>query len=270
MESSSLDRRRKPWGLNPTTCALVSLLLVTVACAQSAPNLKGIKVKESSFDLQTHVVRLTFINDSIDEITAWDYCVQTVNSSREKPEHGYCTLVDPSYTVIDHKIELKTRPLLPEPDCAMCRFIHPGEAHVLSADLSQFPEIVTARIEINLLAFSDGGVEIASNRRGKIARQQLRARRQQLLEINRKAVEIAKEALADSNNPHPVASVIGKLSDDRKMEAIVEWLKKPEWHLGNEHQYVPEKEREYLARFVAEHEAWIAILLQHQIKGDIQ
>jgi len=249
---------------------MLNLLLAAVACAQSTSTLKGIRIKGSSFDPQSYTVKLAFINDSVSDITAWGYCVLTDNSTPGKPEHGYCTMIDPAYTVIDHKIEVKKRPFLPEPDCPMCRFLHPGQEHVLSFDLSQFPEIAAARIEINLIAYSDGSAEILPGRHGKYALKQLTDSRRQMLEVDRKVVEIGKQVLSDSNNQHPVAAMIRELAKDSRMAGILEWLKKPEWHKGNEREYVPENEREYLAGFVAEHEVWVAMLVQQQIKGDAQ
>jgi len=248
---------------------ILTLLLVAGAYGQIPSNMTGIKIKESSFDPQTRTVTLAFINDSVSDITAWAYCVRTQNAAVGKPEHGYCTTIDPLSVVIDYKIEAQKRPRLLEPDCPMCRLIHPGQQHVLSFAYPQFTEIVSAKIEIVLVAYSDGSVEVAPEQEGNTAVGELTARRQQELEVSQTVLGMGQRILADSGNPHPAAAMIEQLktAGDSRLAGITESFKKPEKHQGNDREFIPNAEREYLTGFVAEQQVRAAMYSRHQIKA---
>ena len=252
---------------------VIVLLLLAVAATHGQPvaNIKGIKILSSTFDPSTRTAKLVFVNDSAKNITAWGYCVRVQNSAPGLSSHSFCTLIDPLITVIEEKIEMTKRPYLHEADCSVCRFVHPGEEKLLSSDFSAVPEVIGAEIEINLIAYGDGTAEALSNREGQQTLDDLTRRRQGALEVTQRVISIAQSILADSSNHHPAAAMIVELktgsTGDAGLAGALDDFKKPERRRGNNREFIPDNEREYVERYLAEQRIWSAELIKNQIRG---
>ena len=188
---------------------ILTLLLVAVACSQTPrdqaprPNIRGIKIiKESSFDPQTHTVKLTFMNDSTSDITAYGYQIITTNNSLL---HGGSTVKDILGLAIDDKLDRRYRPWLPE---GYDHLIHPGQSCEISENLS-FQAVTNAEIRITLIAYSDGFAEVADERAFKWLRKQ----RAERARPAKKIVEIGNQILAHANNDHPLLTLSQRLDE---------------------------------------------------------
>jgi hypothetical protein len=251
---------------------LLLMLLAVAVHGQSASTIHGIKVTSpSTFDAQTRTVKLTFMNDSPANITAWGYCVSGQNAPGQTVSHNFCTLVDPLVTVIWYKIESTKRPFLPEPDCPMCRLVHPGQEMTLSASFP--PDTVDARIDVTLIAFEGGSVEAtpqAADASEVSELNQLTANRKAGLKYRMIWIDMGNRILADPNDQHPAATMIGKLASDPAMADMLRQFKRPEHNQGNDREFIPENERDYLQQFVAEQRIWAAELAKNQVIGGKQ
>jgi hypothetical protein len=179
---------------------ILTLLLVAGAYGQIASRMTGIKIKESSFDPQTHIVKLVFINDSVSDITAYGYELSATNKSPEEPSHDSWTQKDELGPWIDHRIERRYRPWMPLewPDHHP---IHPGESREISREMG--PAVVHAEIRINMVAYADGFAEVADERAFKCLRKQ----RAERARAAKKIVEIGNRVLSRSNNDHPLLTL---------------------------------------------------------------
>ena len=254
---------------------VVSFLLFGLsAYGQQTSTITGIKIKSSGFDPQTHTVTTVFINDSPTNITTWGYCVKAQNATSDAPAHGLCTMVDSLGSVIDYKIERAKRPFLPEPICSGCRVIHPGEKFTLSHDFSRYPEVFDAQIEIHLIAYADGSAETLNT---DIARSDLRdlaKGRRRAMNQAQKMLNIGQQVLLNSNDQHPVLTMISALEaeikNDPGVTQILDHFKTPEWRRANDRQFIPENERAYVEQFVADQRVWLEEYKRSQIQGVFQ
>jgi hypothetical protein len=250
--------------------ALALLCLIAFAHGQPTSAIRGIKVISSAFDQRSHTAKLVFINDASANITAWGYCVKAQNASGNTVSHNFCTFVDPLGTVIEHKIELTKRPFLPELNCPTCDVTHPGEEQVLSADFSRWPEVIDGKIELNLVAYADGTIETLANSDAQAELRDITRGRQGLLQTKQKIVQIGESILADTSNQHPASAMIRELEsrvpNEPGLSETLRNFKRPEWHQGNDKEFIPANEQDYLKRFVAEQQVWISELSKNQIR----
>lgn len=228
----------------------------------------GIKIESSGFDPASRVVKLVFINDSPIDITAWGYCIHAQTAPGSAVRHGFCTLVDSLPTVIGHRIELQKRPALPEPECHGCQLIHPGQEESIALDFSAFPEVIGATVQLNLIAYSGGKYELVPDQAGEAALHDLAGRRQAHLRVTQGILEVGRRVLADSSDPHPATTMIQAIqtTNDPGMAPVLESFKRPERRAGNDQEFVPGNERDYVQRFVKDEEIWADQLLRNQIK----
>lgn len=244
-------------------CAVVLCLLSGLAAAQSSANsssqgsFHGIRISSSKFDPTTspQTVQLDFINDSPNNLTAWAYCVYADKVKESDPSQGLCTMIDVVGVEVDRqvqeKITLKTNPA----DLPTYHFVHPGEHKILSASFAL--PVISANVQIKLLAYSDGTVERSSDDWGTNYFQQLALERKAWLETTQEVVSMGKKILADATNPHPAQTMINQLQNRTKepgMDYTLHFLKRPGWRHGNDKEFIPEDERDYLTKFVAERE----------------
>jgi hypothetical protein len=264
------ERKGKKRKMKYVSILLVCLIAFT-AHGQPTPAIRGIKVISLAFDQRSHTAKLAFINDSSANITAWGYCVKAQNAPGNTVSHNFCTFVDPLGTVIEHKIELTKRPFLPELNCPTCDVIHPGQEKVLSADFSQWPEVIDAKIEVNLVAYADGTIETLANADSQRELHDIIRGRQGLLQTKQKVVQIGQSILADASNQHPASAMIRELEsrvpNEPGLSETLRNFKRPEWHQGNAREFIPANEQDYLKRFVAEQQTWVSELSKNQIKG---
>jgi len=246
-------------------CAIGLCLLSVLARAQNPRTgststqtpIKGIKIVSSSFDPLTspQKVQLDFINDSASNITAWGFCVKAEKTRDNDPSQGFCRLIDVMPVVVDREVQERiTREENPA-DCPDCHFVHPGEQKILSYSFG-FP-VRSAKIEINLIAYSNGKVEI-SGPEGSPQLKAIISYRQQDLRQAQHLIDIGKKILTDSTNPHPAVSMIDELQNRGKSEPFfadqLDDFKKPERRKGNYKEFLPEDEHGYLSKFVLEQE----------------
>jgi len=233
----------------------------------------GIKIVSSRLDTSTspQTVQLDFINDSRNNITAWAYCVYAEKVDDSDPRQSFCTLVDPTSVVVDNTVQGNLNPKYLFGDCPSCHFVHLGEHQVLSATFSV--PVKSAEIQINLIAYSNGQVEV-SGPEGSYNRQHLVVQREGRLKEALKLSDIGKSILADSTDQHPVVRMINELQSRSKndpfLQSALGLFKKPEWRLGNDKEFIPADERAYLSKLVVEQEMRVAEFSKYQIKEEGQ
>src|SRR5205085_11183559 len=136
-------------------------LKTTTSVPDTAATLKGVKIKESSFDPQTRVARLVIVNDYAVNITAWGYCVKVTPVDPRSLERSFCQWSDPLGWVIDDRIENAKRHVeAGVADCPWCHFIRPGETYTLVEDYSLDSGVMAAKIILNFLVYADGNAEV--------------------------------------------------------------------------------------------------------------
>jgi hypothetical protein len=165
------------------------------------------------------------------------------------------------------RITLETNPA----DCPTCHFVHTGEHKILS--VAFVLPVISAEIQINLIAYSNGKVEI-SGPDAASRLQQIMSYRQQELKQQQELVDMAKKILVDPTNQHPATSMINELQNRIKTEPALEGylrrFKTPEWRKGNDNEFIPDDERSYLSKFLSEQEIIAIELSKHQIQGVAQ
>lgn len=255
---------------------VIPTLLSILAVGQvggSAPSvtqtpIKGVKIKSASFDAQTRVATLAFINDSPADITAWGYCIKAQTAPGSLVRHDFCTSIDALPTVAASRIEQRKKPFVAMPHCHGCDVIHPGQEETISFDVSGYPDVIGASIELNLVAFSNGTSSVARDDAGKLALRALTQSRRESLRAVQSAIETARAVLADRSDTHPAATMIRQLeaTGDPALASLIESFKKPDKAKGDDREFIPEKEREYLLQFVKDQEMRAVLFSGNQIK----
>ena len=267
-------------------------LLAAAACGQPASKIKGIKIKESTFDPQTKIAKLIFINDSAAQITAWTYCAHVTQIPGNYPSHGSCSMTDSSVSVVNYKITLKTFPKAPEWRCGGCQPIHPGQDYTLEANFGSFPEVTNSNIELVMAVFSDG--TWSANEQGKPWLEGLASGRRHSLQVAQKLIEMGNKILTDPNDKNPVVTMLaemklknhlastplsrkpegvtyhdasGKELTEIPLDADTLDLMRPERRKGDNREFIPENQREYLQAFLQEQQMRVDYLTKNQIAG---
>ncbi len=238
---------------------------VSVLCHGQASTIKGIKIKKSAFNSETKKVELEFINDRAADITAYHYCVN-VASSDPKISGPECVLVDTLSAVLDWKANMNDRPgaiansLSDVCSMPQCNAVHPGETRTIAKRIG-YPGVLNAAVIIDLVSWSDNTFD------GDVAQMQaLVAERSAQLQVHQLAAKTIKDALADRSETTLVPTAIAalqaeqqrtpvvKISDDPDARTIkkyaiglvIDSLRKPEKNKGNDAEYMPDNQREFL------------------------
>ena len=289
------------------TRLITTLILVAVACGQNAPNIKGINVKGSSFDPQTKILKLVFINGSAADITAWVSCVRKRTEPPQELNTCIMRSVDAPFFLTQFYVEERKRPWLAGHwgTSEGSDVIHPGQEHAMEQTENQFPEVVNASMEIVALVFSDGTAWCANTPEAKEALREIVENRHNQLIMHQKVVEIASRVLSNPNDDHPADTMIAELKK-RTHRAHM-----PEMHLGNGWQHVdannrpitsedspewqqvleqndtalydfihphwreakkeviPANQRKYLKEYLADEQAWVEAWKKYQISETV-
>ena len=135
--------------------------------------------------------------------------------------------------------------------------------------LHDLPEVIDASIEINVVAYVDGTVETTGSSEAKSTSDYLINGRKVGLKTTKEILALGQRILADSTNQHPATTMIHQLeaqSKDRPdLAEALQQFKKPEWPLGNNSEFVPENEGEYLQRYLKEQLVWVTELARNQL-----
>lgn len=273
---------------------LAILLLTSAVYGQTVSIIKGIKIKESTFDPKTKIAKLTFINDSAADITGWAYCVHVTQIPGDYPSHGTCLMTDTSGPVVNYRINRKLFPKAPEPDCGGCRPIHPGQDYTFEGNLGSFPEVTNANIEVVMAVFSDG--TWSANEQGKSWLRGFAEGRKDFLLITQQIIEMGNKVLADPNEKNPVVTMLaqmkqrahlagtsafstklpegltytdeyGRRSTEAPLDDETVELMRPDWRKGDNREYIPENQRGYLEAFLQKQQAWVDYLSKNQVAG---
>jgi len=254
------------------------LLLSTLAFGQNSNNglvplqspFHGITIVSSKLDSSTspQTVRLDFVNDSPNNITAWAYCVYAEKAKESDPYQGVCTMIDAVGPEVERQVQEKITLTTNDAYCSTCRFVHPGEHKVLSAAFA--PPVVDAQVQIKLIAYSDGTVETSGDEWGTDYFQQIVRNRKAWLTTAQQVVEMGKKILADPTNPHPTQTMINELQNRSReigMDNTLYFFKRPEWRHANDKELIPNDERGYLNKFITERQMQAAEYSKYLIRG---
>jgi hypothetical protein len=177
------------------------------AVSQSPTAIKGVRVLSSTFDPQTHVVKVIFINDSAADITAYGVFLEKryQNSQRSAWTGGAAWGRD----FVRQQIGAKQRSALPLSN----QPIHPGQTAEETSDLSGEQDLVSASMRIDMVAYSDGTAEVEN----EVTFRRLLISRQADLLAARKAAEIGTGVLSNKDDSHPLATLMARLREARAM-----------------------------------------------------
>jgi hypothetical protein len=230
-------------------------------------SIQGIRIKTESFDPQTRVATLAFINDSRADITAWGYCVVAQTAPGSVTKHDFCTAIDSIPSLGDVRVEQSRKPLAATAQCNGCDVIHPGQEQTVTFDFSSSPDVLAASVELNLLAFSDGRT-ITTDTAGKAALGRLIRSRSENLRALQNVVTAVQGALADPNDAHPAATAIARLESTRDAALLgaAERLRKSARAGEAAGESTSVSERESLHQFVEEQQIRTALFASYQIK----
>jgi hypothetical protein len=262
-------------------CVVVLCLLSLTAIGQNSAGdspgaqtpIQGIKILSSTFDSSASPqrIQLEFINDTLTDITAWAYCVNAEKINDADPSQAFCTAVDPMSLVVDREVQEKMTLKPHVGDCPDCNFIHPGERKILSANFST--PVKTAEIQLNFVAYSNGQAEV-SGPLGSSNLQNFSRGRQRVLELTQEVRDLGNRILADPTDQHPAVTMINELQSRSRnvpwLEAALRNFKKPEWRHGNNKEFIPDNQRDYLGKFVAEQAMKAAEFSKYQLKEGSQ
>jgi hypothetical protein len=243
---------------------LVLLLLAAAACGQTA-DIHGIKIKESGFDGKTMTLSLTFINDRAADVTAYHYCFKTMATDRPTSEH--CEVVDALTHVLEDAADRRARPWLPEITSLSPRdnVVHPGQERRIEQGIA-WRGVIGGSISIDAVAWSDdifeGSAEsIIAERTAEIQERQFVSRTiSDTLSGSRKpvvasAIEIFQQKLQESRARNDACSPCQEKIDYVLMDAIFH-LQQPERYKGNDKEFVPGNQREFLKQFQVRYDSF--------------
>ena len=261
---------------------LLALLQAAVVYGQGIATIHGIKVKESTYDPETKMVKLNFINDRAADITAYHYCIN-LEYIDPKMSHRECSLMDPLIEVLYFNAHSRERQA-PNPNtlsdmCSMpmCNVVHPGQERIIEKHIG-YQGLVNGTVVVDLVVWSDDMFEGEETQR-----QELVAERSGLVEIHQFASKTIKDALANGPEPDLVNAVLVTLqaehersplvrtSDNANTRAIrkfaiadlAEEIRRPDRHKGSEREYVPENQRDYLSLCLRRHDYLAAEFAKH-------
>src|SRR5262249_26827731 len=182
--------------------------------------IRGITILLSSFDSSTlpQTVRLDFVNNTNADITAWGYCVKVEKINSEDPNQGFCALDDPVPGVVNWQVQQRMT-CQPVTDSPGGDFVHPGEHKILSYSFG-YP-VLTAEIQIKLIAFSDGKVELSEPDGLFTLRTMITYREQELKRIQ-ELITMGRKILADPADRHPAISMIKELQNPVRADNFME------------------------------------------------
>lgn len=203
------------------TCFLrtAAFLAITIgASGQSSTAIKGVKILSSNFDPQTHIAKLIFKNDSHTDITAYGVFIQKhyQNSQGAKWTSSAAWGRDFVRPAAYNQIETRKRftlPALPNQP------IHPGLTAEESSDLSGEQNLVSASIQIDMVAYSNGTAEVEN----EVTFQRLLISRRADLLAAKKAAEIGTSVLSNKGDPHPCATLIARLREAKEVVPATSW-----------------------------------------------
>ena len=188
------------------------------AHGQSSTAIKGIKILSSTFDSQTHIVKVVFINNSPADITAYGVFIQKHYQSSQGVAWTGSATWGRDFVRADafSQIETRKRSALQTPSSQP---IHPGQTAEESSDLSGEQDLVSAEISIDMVAYSDGTAEVEN----EVTFQRLLISRQADLLAAQKVAEIGTNVLSAKYDPHPKATLIARLRQARAAVPATSW-----------------------------------------------
>lgn len=247
---------------------IATLALCLIGISAYAQSFKGIKIISSTFDQKTRQAKLVFVNDTPNNITAIGQCVHTENWPDDMIGHGACILRDATLNEIykDVTSSMRGRSREEMPDFTDYNFVHPGEEKTLTWDYSGEPGVANASIDITLLAYSDGTVELGPQKIAADDLADLIGGRRAALDEFQGILEICQRILSHADDKSPLATMVQEMEDRAEKEP---WLKRTLKQLkdpaANGRHVTPGQERQFLAHYALEQQHWIAQLTKHQI-----
>jgi hypothetical protein len=95
-----------------------------------------------------------------------------------------------------------------------------------------------------------------------------------VLELTQEVRDLGNRILADPTDQHPAVTMINELQSRSRnvpwLEAALRNFKKPEWRHGNNKEFIPDNQRDYLGKFVAEQAMKAAEFSKYQLKEGSQ
>lgn len=260
-------------------CLLALSVLMNSATWGQAINITGIKVIESGFNPETKTLKLVFINDRADDITAYHYCFKIVSTDPKQTREN-CQLLDPLRLVLQMRADKKARPWIGEMTFSGPgeNFVHPGEKRIIEEQIGFNDTIYDGSIYIDEVAWSDDTFEGPS----KLIIQERMADSKEREFVR----ETVKHALASGLAPLLITSVITTLqaalqqelhhgTDEDRCNACSEKrmnvlynalysLEHPGWYSGRgDEKFIPNDQEEFLNEFLSRHEAFSAEISKH-------
>ena len=198
---------------------IAAFLVFTIgAYGQSSAAIKGLKVLLSTFDPQTRIVKVIFINDSHADITAYGVFIQKSYHNSQGASWTSSATWGRDFARPGAYHQMKTRERLALPVLSN-QPIHPGQTIEESSDLSGEQDLVSATIQIDMVAYSNGTAEVEN----EVTFQRLLISRQADLLAAQKAAEIGASVLSDKHDPHPFATLIARLRQARSVVPATSW-----------------------------------------------
>jgi hypothetical protein len=252
------------FGRSMTFSLLTLLLLAAAACGQTA-DIHGIKIKQSGFDGKTMTLSLTFINDRAADVTAYHYCFKAI-AADPKQTSEHCELIDALTTVLEVQADKRARPglnftLLSPRD----NVVHPGQERSIEQGIA-WSGVIGGSMSIDAVAWSDdtfqGAAEpIIAERTAELQERQFVSRTiSDSLSGSREpmvayAIEIFQQELQKSRAKNDACSPCQEKREYVLMDAIFH-LQQPERHKGNDKEFVPANQREFLNQFQVRYDSF--------------
>jgi hypothetical protein len=182
---------------------------------------RGIKILSSSYDLATHAIQISFINDSSADIIQFHgRLIRTRMNGNTSEEPLNRVFVDPFTDAIDKKM----RPWLPEK--ASFHAIHPGETYVqdmLVVDQSPGENTESSVSAVyDVVVYANGTAQVANDR----AFQEIVEGRKNAARTEGEIAQIGKEILLSSSNN--LLSAMANALEGRGMSGDLWELRHPE------------------------------------------
>jgi hypothetical protein len=244
---------------------LVLLLLATAAWGQTA-DIHGIKIKQSGFDGKTMTLSLTFINDRAADVTAYHYCFKAI-AADPKQTSEHCEVVDALTHVLEDAADRRARPWLPEITSLSPRdnVVHPGQERRIEQGIA-WSGVIGGSMSIDAVAWSDDTFEgaaesIIAERTAEIQERQFVSRTiSDTLSGSREpmvayAIGILQQGLQESRASRAACSPCRERIEYVLMDAIFH-LQQPERHKGNDKEFVPANQREFLKQFQVRYDSF--------------
>jgi len=212
----------------------------------------GIRIISSSYDPAAHGGKVTFINDSTLNITAFRGQLKEIHfdGSTETDTLG----AELIFADADYRVKIKTMPWVPE---RSVHPIHPGESYTEEFTTSWRPgerDVQAVSVSYELVVYANNTAET----KNALSLQDVVNTRLREAEHERKLAKIGNDLLADAQIDHPVSELARRLQDNQFAKAHILEVTDPAG-IG-EGQLATKDERFQVAQFTARHQAKAKIL----------